>query len=172
MRLASGISNLGFNLVQHLEKDRENEEYESEEYESKSDSENEKARKSEGEHKNESGDESSKNGSDEEKEENEAMKSSSDISPDEYPLLHKLGIHSEFMDELMQELVRYHGQNTIEYMQGNNCPGYLVPLPSLCTIKSYESTITAKSDSFIDSIAHNIAKSASCSESDAIVCLL
>jgi hypothetical protein len=94
-------------------------------------SEIEKTRKSEDEHKNES----SKNGSDEKKEESEAKKTSSDISPDEYPLLHKLGIHSEFMDKLLQELVRYHGWNTIKYMQGNNRPGYLVPLPSLCTVK-------------------------------------
>jgi hypothetical protein len=76
------------------------------------------------------------------------------------------------MDKLLQELVRFHGRNTIEYMQGNNYPGYLVPLPSLHTIKSYESTITVKSGSFINSILHNIAISASCSESDAIVCLL
>jgi hypothetical protein len=42
VQLASGISNLGFNLVQQLEKDRESEEYESE-----CESEIEKTRKSE-----------------------------------------------------------------------------------------------------------------------------
>jgi hypothetical protein len=63
---------------------------------------------------------------------------------------------------MLQELERYSGQNTIEGMQANNCPGYLVPQPLLRTINSYDSVIAAKSSSFIDNMVNNIAKSTSC----------
>jgi hypothetical protein len=39
------------------------------------------------------------------------------------------------MDKVLQELVKFYGQITIEYMQGNDCPGYLVPQPSLHFMK-------------------------------------
>jgi hypothetical protein len=76
------------------------------------------------------------------------------------------------MDKLLQELVKYNGRNTIEYMQGNNRPGYLVPQPSLRSIKNYEAAISSKSSSFIDNIVNNITKSTSCTESEVVECLL
>jgi hypothetical protein len=56
------------------------------------------------------------------------------------------------MDRLMQELVKFNGHSYIEYMQGNNRPGYLLPVPSLCSIEKYESAVKAKSTSFMDNI--------------------
>jgi len=52
----------------------------------------------------------------------------------------------------MQELVKFNGHSYIEYMQGNNHPGYLLPVPSLCSIEKYESAVKAKSTSFMDNI--------------------
>ncbi len=128
------IGDLGINLLQNLKRDSECDEGGSE-HKRKSDS------KSEG--KNETPIKvrmrviiSSKNGSDGEKKENMASKAASDLSPDQFHLLQKFGVHSNFMDTLLQELVKYNGQNTIEYMQGNNRNGYLVPQPSLCTLKN------------------------------------
>jgi hypothetical protein len=175
MRFASDIADLGFNLLQNLEGVSRSEECRSEcesESSSESESENENASKSEDESKNESDSESSKNGSGGVKEENQVFEAASDLSPDQYPLLHKLGVHSDFMDKLLQELVKYNGRNTIEYMQGNNRPGYLVPQPSLRSIKNYEAAISSKSSSFIDNIVNNITKSTSCTESEVVECLL
>jgi hypothetical protein len=50
----------------------------------------------------------------------------------------------------MQELVKFNVRSCIEYMQGNNRPGYLLPVPSLCSIEKYESAVKAKSTSFMD----------------------
>jgi len=47
--------------------------------------------------------------------ENEVQNVTSDLRPDEFPLF-KLDIQSDFQDELLQELVRYYGWNTIEYL--------------------------------------------------------
>jgi hypothetical protein len=76
------------------------------------------------------------------------------------------------MDKLLQELVKYNGQNSIEYVQGNNQPGYLVPQPLFCYGEKYESAITAKTTSFMDNIVSNISKSATCTKSEAAECLL
>jgi len=72
----------------------------------------------------------------------------------------------------LQELVKYNGQNSIEYVQGNNQPGYLVPQPLFCYGEKYESAITAKTTSFMDNIVSNISKSATCTKSEAAECLL
>jgi hypothetical protein len=76
------------------------------------------------------------------------------------------------MDKLLQELVKYNGQNSIAYVQGNNRPGYLVPQPLFCSREKYESAITAKTTSFMDNIVSNISKSATCTKSEAAECLL
>jgi hypothetical protein len=49
-----------------------------------------------------------------------AVNASSDLCPNQFPLLHKCSVHSNFMDKLLQELVKYNGRNSIEYVQWNN----------------------------------------------------
>jgi hypothetical protein len=102
----------------------------------------------------------------------ERLHASSDLCPEQFPFLHKLGVHSEFMERLMQELIKFNGRNYVEYMQGNNHPGYLLPVPSLRSIEKYESAVKAKSTSFMDNIVSIISKSLTCSKSEAVECLL
>ena len=58
-------------------------------------------------------------------------KSVSNLLSSEIPLLSSLGVHSDFMDKVLQELVKYHGKKTIEFMGSNNRKGYLISFPSL-----------------------------------------
>jgi hypothetical protein len=47
-------------------------------------------------------------------------KSVSNLSASEFLLLSSLGAHSDFMDKLLQELVKYHGKKTIEFIGSKN----------------------------------------------------
>ena len=160
MWFASDIAKLGFHVLEHLDKDSESEcEDDSEESHSISEPEKE-----------ESGGENESISEDEN--DGKAVNASSDLCPNQFPLLHKLSVHSNFMDKLLQELVKYNGWNSIEYVQWNNWPGYLVPHPLFRSIEKYESAITAKTTSFMDNIVSNISKSATCTKSEAAECLL
>jgi hypothetical protein len=168
MRFASDITELGFHVLEHLDSESECEvdsksECEDDSKESRSVSEPEKE-ESGGE--NESSSEDENDG----KAVNLVSNASSDLCPNQFPLLHKLGVHSNFMDKLLQELVKYNGRHSIEYVQGNSHPGYLVPQPSFCSEEKCKDAITAKTTLFMDNIVSNISKSASCTISEAAEC--
>jgi hypothetical protein len=154
MQLASYIPYLGFNLFVNLDEDSDSEQ--KKESVSKSDNEDSESKKSSGNESDNDGSASeSENESESESEyENQSDRkiphASSDLCPEQFPFLHKLGVHSEFMERLMQELIKFNGRNYVEYMQGNNHPGYLLPVPSLRSIEKYESAVKAKSTSFMD----------------------
>jgi hypothetical protein len=143
MRFACTIGELEFSLIQNTNDDSNSIESESEsESESMSESKSESESKRESEHESESksmsesiiktmDDSESMDGS----KEKEVQNATSDLHPEEFSLLFKLGVHSNFLDKLLQELIRYNGRNTIEYLQGNNRPGHLVPPPPLQSSK-------------------------------------
>jgi hypothetical protein len=98
-------------------------------------------------------------------------KSVSNLSSSEFPLLSSLGVHSDFMDKVLQELVKYHGKKTIEFMGSNNRKGYLISFPSLRTANRYDIELSKKG-SVVDEIVKNICESASVSEAEAAECVI
>jgi hypothetical protein len=102
---------------------------------------------------------------------NTTGRSVSNLSPIDFPLLSSLGVHSNFMDKLLQELVKFYGQKTIEYVGSNNCNVCLISFPSLRKINRYDTELSKKG-SVIDEMVNNVAKSSCASEIAAAECLI
>jgi hypothetical protein len=84
----------------------------------------------------------------------------------DYPLLHSLGWQKEYQfHALLREIVKYKG-STIEFMQNNNRPGFLILFPSSRSTKRF-STEVAKKDGAIDSLLNCISMSATCNRREA-----
>jgi hypothetical protein len=84
----------------------------------------------------------------------------------DYPLLHSLGLQKEYQfHALLREIVKYKG-STIEFMQNNNRPGFLILFPSSRSTKRF-STEVAKKGGAIDSLLNCISMSATCNRREA-----
>ena len=95
---------------------------------------------------------------------NTASRSVRNLSTTSFPLLSSLGVHSNFMDKLLQRLVKFYGQKTIEYVGSNNCNGYLI-------FNRYDTELSNKG-SDIDEMVNNVVKSSNVSEAVAAECLI
>ena len=89
------------------------------------------------------------------------------FDPNEYPLLHSLGLLKEFrFHALLWEIVKYNG-STIEFMQKNYHLGFLMLLPSSRTTKRF-SAEAARKGGAIDSLLDCITKSGNCNRREAV----
>jgi hypothetical protein len=60
--------------------------------------------------------------------------------PNHFLLLHSLFLnHSKhgIMDQLLKEMINFHGNNVLQYCKGNNTEGTLISLPSYQSLKNY-----------------------------------
>jgi hypothetical protein len=69
-----------------------------------------------------------------------------DLPQNEFPLLHSLGIIKKYqLNTIIQEIVKYNGSHqTIEFMQQNNRPGFLIICPSSRCVGRYASELNKK----------------------------
>lgn len=91
--------------------------------------------------------------------------------PSKFPLLHSLGVCTTKMDRLIQEIIKFHGSETITFTRGNNREGTIVILPSFRTLERYTVELS-KRESAVDSIIKSISHSTSSTEEKAAECLL
>jgi hypothetical protein len=57
------------------------------------------------------------------------------LDPSKFPLLHSLGVCTTKMDRLIQEIIKFHGSETITFTCRNNREGTIVILPSFWTLE-------------------------------------
>jgi len=96
----------------------------------------------------------------------------SDLSVQEFPLLHSLGIHSEkHMDALIREVVKYNSRKTISFVQANNRTGFLLPLASARSTERYLVEF-GKCRNNIQEIVRIISGNANCSQEEAAKCFI
>jgi hypothetical protein len=70
--------------------------------------------------------------------ENDATKAKL-ADPLEFPFLHSLGICTQKeMDCLVQEVLKFHGNDKIKFKRRNNCKGMLLLLPLATNLKQYD----------------------------------
>jgi hypothetical protein len=75
------------------------------------------------------------------------------------------------MDRLIQEIIKFHGSETITFTHGNNREGTIVVLPSFQTLDRYSAELS-KRESAINSIINSIMKSTGSTEEKSAECLL
>jgi hypothetical protein len=91
--------------------------------------------------------------------------------PSKFPLLHSLGVCTTKMDRLIQEIIKFHGSETITFTRGNNREGTIVVLPSFRTLERYSAELS-KRESAINAIINSIMKSTGSTEEKSAECLL
>ncbi len=89
----------------------------------------------------------------------------------EYPFLNHLGATPSSLDKLIQEIVKYKKNNTIEYIRGNNRNGILISIPSYRKIQTYDAEFSKKG-SVVENIIDVISKNCNGTKDDAAQCLL
>jgi hypothetical protein len=96
-----------------------------------------------------------------------------DLPQNKFPMPHSLGIRKEYqLQAIIQEIVKYNGNNqSIEFMQRNNHPGFLIVCPSSRCVGRYESELNKK-NGIIDSLLSAISKIAKCNVREAAECLM
>jgi hypothetical protein len=75
------------------------------------------------------------------------------------------------MDRLVHEVLKYHGNKTVNFKRMNNREGTLLLMPFAINLKRYEIEL-AKSGSIIELIVELLAKNANCSLEEAAQCIL
>jgi hypothetical protein len=82
-----------------------------------------------------------------------------------FPLLHSLfSNHAKhgIMDQLLKEVIKFHGSNVLKYRKGNNTEGTLINLPSYRSLKNYGKYLI-KSTSPMATLVNVIAENSKCS---------
>jgi hypothetical protein len=95
------------------------------------------------------------------------------FDPNEFPLLNSIGITPMNMDRLVQEIVEFHGHQSIKFILGNNRPGSLTLMPSHSKLERYEAELSKKNsavDVLLDSMS--MSMSSSCEKDEAAECLI
>jgi hypothetical protein len=91
-----------------------------------------------------------------------------------YPLLHSLlswKPSANTLNQLINEIVKFSGGNTIKYTRGNNTEATLLSVPFFRNILKYQKEFT-KDNTLIDAAVKSIAKSAKIDEQEAAESLL
>ncbi len=92
--------------------------------------------------------------------------------PLEFPFLHSLGICTEKeMDRLVQEVLKFHGNDTIKFKRRNNREGKLLLLPFATSVKRYDEQLS-KRTSIINRIVESFANNCNCSIEESASCIL
>ncbi len=91
--------------------------------------------------------------------------------PNKFPLLNSLSCNPMNMDQLMQDILLFHGNKQINFTCGNNWKGSLIILPSHQHLEHYEAELS-KSNLAIDTIIDIMADSCKSSKEEAAECLL
>jgi hypothetical protein len=92
--------------------------------------------------------------------------------PLEFPFLHSLGICTEKeMDRLVQEVLKFHGNDTIKFKRRNNREGKHLLLPFATSVKGYDGQLS-KRTSIINRIAESFANNCNCSIEESASCIL
>jgi hypothetical protein len=96
-----------------------------------------------------------------------------ELSEQDFPLLHSLGINRESqINGLIQEIVKLRSEGgMIKYTQKNNRMGFLLPAPSLRCTGRYK-TEFSKGSQFVAAAVELISDSAKCTEAEAAECML